>query len=104
MSELYLFGSRARGDHKPNSDIDVFIDSVNLTGVRLRMIVNLLRPYAVEYGGKLDLFELHGDDLIPPFDVHDCRRVILNKWSFKDLQAEAKPITLMELVQLIGGA
>lgn len=23
---LYLFGSRARGDHRPDSDIDLFID------------------------------------------------------------------------------
>ncbi len=104
MSELYLFGSRAREDYKPDSDIDVFIDSVNLTRGRVRMITHLLRPYALEYGGKLDLFELVGDDLIPPFDEHDCRRVLLNKWSFKDLQAEAKPVTLIELVQLIRGA
>ncbi len=103
MSELYLFGSRARGDHKLDSDIDVFIDSVNLTRGRITMIVHLLRPYSVEYGGRLDLFELIGDDLIPPFDKHDCRRVLLNKHSYKDLQAEAQPVTLVELVQLIRG-
>ncbi len=104
MSELYLFGSRARGDHKPDSDIDVFIDAVNLTRGRMRMITHLLRPYAVEHGGKLDLFELHGDDMIPVYDKHDCRRVLLNKHTFKDLQVEAEPVTLVELVQLIRGA
>lgn len=103
MSELYLFGSRARGDHKPDSDFDVFIDSVNLTRGRVRMIVHLLRPYAVEHGGKLDLFELVGDDMLAVYDEYDCRRVLLNKHTFRDLQVEAEPVTLMELVQLIRG-
>ena len=26
VTELYLFGSRARGDHRPDSDVDLFID------------------------------------------------------------------------------
>jgi len=104
ISELYLFGSRARGDHKKDSDFDVFIDSVNLSDVRFRMIVNLLRPYAVEYGGRLDLFELCGDNLLAVYDEYDCRRVILDKYDFHNLQVEAEPITPIELIQLITGA
>jgi len=104
MSELYLFGSRARGDHQPDSDIDVFIDIVNLTSGRIRMITHLLRPYSVEYGGKLDLFELHGDDMLAVFDNYDSRKIIFDKMSFSALQEDAQPITLVELVQLIRGA
>jgi len=104
MHELYLFGSRARGDHKDDSDFDVFIDSVNLTRGRMTMITHLLRPYAVEYGGKLDLFELVGDDMLAVYDENVSRRVLLNKHSFRALQEEAQPLTLIELVQLIRGA
>ena len=104
MSELYLFGSRARGDHKDDSDFDVFIDSVNLTSGRTRMIIHLLRPYSVECGGKLDLFELVGDDMLAVYDEYDVRRILLDKYDFKALQEEAEPLTLIELVQLIRGA
>lgn len=103
MSELYLFGSQARGDQKPDSDFDVFIDAVNLTDARARMIINLLRPYAIEYGGRLDLFELNGDVLHAVFDEHDLRRVMLDKYDFHNLQVEAEPITPIELIQLMKG-
>lgn len=29
LPAVYLFGSRVRGDHKPNSDVDVWLDIVN---------------------------------------------------------------------------
>lgn len=104
MSELYLFGSRARGDHKPDSDFDVFIDGCNVTHTRARMIINFLRPYAVEYGGRLDFFELCGDELHAVYDEYGVRRVLLDKHSFKALQVDAEPITLIELAQLMKGA
>lgn len=103
VSELYLFGSRARGDHTLDSDFDVFIDSANVTHTRARMIINLLRPYALEHGGRLDLFELHGDDMLPVYDDPDECRIILNKISYGALQADAKPITPIELIQLMRG-
>jgi predicted nucleotidyltransferase len=103
MSELYLFGSQARGDHKPDSDYDVFIDSVSITHARAQMIIHLLRPYAIEYGGRLDLFELHGDVMHAVYDEHDIRRVMLDKYDFHNLQVEAKPITPIELIQLMKG-
>ena len=103
MSELYLFGSRARGDQKPDSDFDVFIDAVNLTDVRARMIINLLRPYAIEYGGRLDLFELLGDELHAVFDEYGIRKIMLDKYDFHNLQVEAEAIAPIELIQLMKG-
>jgi uncharacterized protein len=42
-TSLYLFGSRARGDHRPDSDVDVFVEYdehkkfslFNLAGIKL---------------------------------------------------------------------
>ena len=65
------------------------------------MITHLLRPYAVEHGGKLDLFELVGDDMLAVYDEYDCRRILLDKHDFRALQEEAEAVTLVELVQLI---
>jgi hypothetical protein len=65
------------------------------------MIINLLRPYALEHGGRLDLFELHGDVLHSVYDGYDCRRILLDKYSFKSLQVEAEAITPVELIQLM---
>ena len=103
MSELYLFGSRARGDHKSDSDYNVFIDSTNVTHARARTLVSILRPYAVEHGGRLDLFELHGDVMHAVYDEHDIRRIMLDKHDFHNLQVEAEPITPVELIQLMRG-
>jgi hypothetical protein len=32
---LYIYGSRARGDHRPDSDFDVFVDYTEGTGFSL---------------------------------------------------------------------
>ncbi|GAG36388.1 unnamed protein product [marine sediment metagenome] len=88
--KLYLFGSRARGDHRPDSDFDVFaIDAPD-------SLYDALEPYAVEHGGNLDLFSFAGDCLWAAYDEE--RRVILDKWRQADIAKECKEITIEELI------
>lgn len=96
---LYLFGSRATGDARPNSDWDVFIDSACCDDDTVRLYCDTLKPFAVENGGPLDLFELAGDTMLAVFDEYDCRRVLLDKYSFRALQEDAEAITLKELIR-----
>ena len=48
---LYMFGSRARGDHKPDSDIDLFIDFDRAHKVpRLTGIIGAEHELSVDFG------------------------------------------------------
>jgi predicted nucleotidyltransferase len=61
IDKVILFGSRARGDNKPNSDIDLALDGTNIP---LRVSTNL-RDAAGLY--KLDIVrlrELDDEDLL----------------------------------------
>lgn len=90
MSKLYLFGSRARGDHRPDSDFDVIaIDAPD-------ELYDALEPYAVEHGGNLDLFCFAGDCLWAAYDEE--RKVLLSKWNQKAIAEDVKEITLEELI------
>lgn len=95
--KLYLFGSRARGDHRPDSDWDVLIDGVGMAvDHECDEIVHLLAPYTVEHGGKLDLFYYMGDCLMSAIDEE--RRIILSKWNLQGIQEDAKEIDVNELL------
>lgn len=95
---LYLFGSQATGEARPDSDWDVFIDTVHCEEREIQRYEQVLKPFAVEHGGKLDLFMLCGDTMLAVFDEYDCRRVLLDKYSFRALQEDAELITLNELI------
>lgn len=45
---LILFGSKARGDHHPNSDIDVLIIVKNMTPKKSRIISNIATEIFLE--------------------------------------------------------
>ncbi|MGE3642853.1 MAG: nucleotidyltransferase domain-containing protein [Beijerinckiaceae bacterium] len=52
LKGVFLFGSRARGDHDPESDVDIAIvleDALNLRE-ELRTIVDISYPYLVKHG------------------------------------------------------
>jgi hypothetical protein len=63
---LYLFGSRARGDYRVDSDIDVIIDSHDDLS-----IVEQFSKYAIENGGVLDLFIHYGDVIVAAYSDWD---------------------------------
>lgn len=88
--KLYLFGSRARGDHRPDSDFDVLaIDAPD-------SLYGALEPYAVEHGGNLDLFCFAADCLWAAYDEE--RKIILSKFNSAGITNDIKEITLEELV------
>lgn len=88
--KLYLFGSRARGDHSPESDFDVLvIDAPD-------SLYGALEPYAVEHGGNLDLFCFAADCLWAAYDEE--RKIILSKSTNAGITQDIKEITLEELM------
>jgi predicted nucleotidyltransferase len=93
MAELYLFGSRARGEHRPDSDFDVFIYALDDPDeTEVEAFVDVLEHYCIENGGNLDLFLYLGDCLASV--LCEERRVLLDKWRHIDLQKEATKIDL----------
>jgi hypothetical protein len=90
MAKIYLFGSRARGDHKKTSDFDVFVIGEG----DLKLTMQVLEPYCVELGGNLDLFHFAGDCLLAVFG----ERRIFGKWDLHGVAEDAKEITLEELI------
>jgi len=49
---VYLYGSRARGDHRPDSDVDILIvlDRVDEYGAELRLSAELASDLSLEHG------------------------------------------------------
>lgn len=56
---LRIFGSRASGDNRPNSDIDVLVEGPE---AEVQSIKESLHYYSIEQGGPLDLFVLGSVD------------------------------------------
>ena len=58
--EVYLFGSRARGDNTPFSDIDLGFVSDRDISNRLAILRDILENSCLPY--KVDIVDLSGDD------------------------------------------
>jgi len=56
--KVYLFGSRARGDNSPFSDVDVAVDSELDLRRELTLLREILEESSLPY--KVDLVELRG--------------------------------------------
>ena len=48
--DLRLFGSRARGDDTPESDLDIYIETVSLTRQQHQIISDILWEIGFEHG------------------------------------------------------
>ena len=55
VEALWLFGSRARGDFKPNSDIDLVIAGKNLSFSDIAILLDKLELTSIPY--KIDLLD-----------------------------------------------
>jgi len=91
-SKLLLFGSRARGDYREDSDYDVFIIGAH------PKLLEILKPYSLERGGKLDLFLFAGDCLLAAFDPDGMRR-IFGKVDLRGVAEDAVEISLSQLLE-----
>lgn len=75
LRSLYLFGSRARGDHRPDSDVDLAFDA-DRHGVDLWERAELLALLSEQLGQQVDLVDraaLHAR--VRPFVEPDLVRV-----------------------------
>ena len=101
---LYLFGSRAKGNHQPDDDFDVFIDfEADIATDRDpycqegTILNDILTEYTVENGGCLHLWDLFkGNELVPALEWDNS--TFLTRWELKSLWKHAKPIHLDELL------
>lgn len=97
MPRLYLFGSRATGDHSPDSDWDVILFKEEGDEPRdMEAAVDFLKPYTVEHGGNLDLFLFGGDCLISAMDEH--RRIMLSRHTFTAVKEDLVEIDINTLL------
>ncbi|MEM4004801.1 MAG: nucleotidyltransferase domain-containing protein [Desulfurococcaceae archaeon] len=62
VKEVYLVGSRARGDHKPSSDFDIVVVTENVDIIDVAEHVSSLRKEPV----PLDIIVLRSEDLENP--------------------------------------
>ena len=61
--EIRLFGSRARGDDTPESDVDVYIETVTLTREQRRFVSDILWEVGFENGVVVAPVIFSRDDL-----------------------------------------
>ena len=95
MPKLYLFGSVARGEDAPK-DIDVLMIPADADCVKR------LEPYAIENGGRLDLFFFAGDALWPAYDdTEGMRRIMLSKHTKDAIAADLTEITFEKLIHMM---
>lgn len=60
--QIILFGSRARGDHRPNSDFDLTVKGSIASNIWTEILVDLEEKALSLYPVDLVLFEELGDD------------------------------------------
>ena len=84
---IYLFGSRAKGLHRPDSDVDVIITEDPEAEV--------LRPHLIAHGGPVDAF-WDGPDWLSPVDEEESGRLLM-----LDGPTTFIPITLGNVMAII---
>lgn len=74
---LRVFGSRASGEHRENSDIDVLVEGPD---AEIERVKQALHYYSTEQGGPLDLFVLgavdNTVDLVAAYSSKDAPRTV----------------------------
>lgn len=98
-----VFGSRAKGTHRPNSDIDVLVEC---EPSERDQIDSVLKFFSIEQGGPLDLFCLGSADnevdLIAYYSVSVASRVagVGGEEDLDDLLRDAYEVSLQDLLAL----
>ena len=102
MDKYYIFGSMARklkrGDYYDGptpADVDVIMIPSDSAAV------GLLKPYAVENDGPLDLFFFAGDQLWAAYDEHDERRILLSKHTKTAIAEDLYEVSLSGLLRIL---
>jgi hypothetical protein len=76
VSELGVFGSRVRGDHRPDSDLDVLVsfqDDSRLTATDIFALEDVI---ADRLGVRIDLvFKKNLRSQLRPYILHEVQRV-----------------------------
>lgn len=106
---IFLFGSRGRGNPREDSDWDLVISECQLpdqdpnfnayTKDDVAQVVEILRPFAIENGGKIDLFMDNGFNFLAVYDENQYRGIY---WSIlkhasdyiQDFLSDAKPVSM----------
>ncbi len=84
VKEILLYGSRARGDHRPDSDVDV---AIVLDGARQRRI-DLVEGMAIP---AWEIMMETGVDISPfPMwqDEWDDPEIVFNPWLIRNIKAQ----------------
>ena len=110
--KMTLFGSRARGEARYDSDVDVVVLNKDDDAPEFERLVEKLKPYALEFGGNLDLFIDEGDQFTSVYDHYiyrgssGCKALLLDIDVFdgvneNDVRKEMKPIIMEELMPML---
>ena len=116
--KLMLFGSRANGTNRRDSDVDVILLTESHEEKQAEVLIDWLRPHALEHGGKLDMFTL-GDTLgsVYCYDKPGFGKPGVDEWGdygwdrrFSDndaydiLKHDMKPTSLAEVITMLNEA
>jgi uncharacterized protein len=76
VAALYLFGSTARDEAGPDSDVDLFMDAADVERFNLFDLVKLNRHAKIILQSSVDVLTRHGlKDRVRQFAEHDAVRV-----------------------------
>jgi uncharacterized protein len=69
LAGVYLYGSRARGDHRPDSDVDIAVAFNGAVGDLLELddrLIDIAYPIELDIGLHLQLWALEASSLTDP--------------------------------------